>query len=294
MTFDDMLRTGRKRRVVLVQAHHEESLLTMAAALREGIADFSLIGDRNTISAMAEKLKIPLDGVDIRQTGSDEEASFIAAGMAAAGDADVIMKGMVHTAIFTKALLNKERNLVSPGGLISHIGLFELAGMPHPFFLTDAAINIDPTLEQKEEILCNAIAVCRSLGIKQPKVACIAPVEKVTAKIPSTVDADLLSRMNFNGVIVEGPMALDVALSSLAAAIKGIESRVAGYPDILLMPELNSANAVYKAFTFSPGSRNAGILAGVKVPVVLTSRSESEDTRFLSLKLALAVGNRDI
>jgi len=215
----------------------------------------------------------------------------MAARIAESGEADVVMKGLVHTSVFTRALLNKERGLIPPGGLISHVGLFDLPGLPHPVFLTDAALNIAPELNEKAVILRNALSVARSLGVDKPGAACIAPVEKVNAKIPSTVDAEKLSDMDMGDAVVEGPMALDVALSRDAAAIKGVESLISGHPDILLFPELNSANGVYKAFAFQPESRCAGILAGLSVPVVLTSRSDSEDTRYHSLKLALAASS---
>ena len=288
MTFDELLKPGSSCRVAVVQAHHKDSLLAMDRARKEGLAEFVLIGNRNEITTEALLLDIPLDGVDIRIADNDEEASLIAAGMASAGEADVVMKGLVQTSIFTKALLNKERKLILTDSMISHIGLFDHPVSPRPFFLTDAAINIAPDINQKRQILKNAIFTVRKLGIAIPEAICIAPVEKVNPKIQSTVDAAELAGMDWGEALVEGPMALDAALSAEAAEIKGIHSTIAGHPDILLFPELNSANGVYKAFSLTPGCRNAGVLAGLKVPVVLTSRSESEETRYLSLKLAIA------
>ena len=288
MTFDDLLKPGKSCRVAVVQAQHKDSLLAVDKALNEGLCEFVLIGDRKEIAAEADNLKIPLDGVDIKSAANDEEASFIAAGMASAGEADVVMKGLVHTSVFTIALLNKERKLIFPDGLISHISLFDHPVLPCPFFLTDAAINIAPDINQKSLILKNAFLTVRKLGIAIPEAICIAPVERVNPKISSTVDAAELAGMDWGEALVEGPMALDAALSAEAAEIKGIPSTIAGHPDILLFPELNSANGVYKSFTLTPGCRNAGILAGLKVPVVLTSRSDSEETRYLSLKLAIA------
>ncbi len=288
MTFEELLIPGKSCRIAVVQARHKDSLLAVDRARREGLGEFILIGSREEITAEADNLEIPLDGVEIKIAGNDEEASFIAAGMASAGEADVVMKGLVHTSVFTKALLNKERKLILQDGLISHISLFDHPILPRPFFLTDAAINIAPDLNQKTEILKNAILMARKLGIPIPEAICIAPVEKKNSKIPSTMDAAALAAMDWGEALVEGPMALDAAFSAEAAKLKGIESAIAGHPDILLFPELNSANGVYKAFSLTPGCRNAGILAGLKVPVVLTSRSDSEETRYLSLKLAMA------
>jgi len=288
MQLDEMLSPRTRGRIALVKAEHEESLLTVRRAADAGLADFVLIGDLKTIHETAGRLEVSLEGCEIIDCENETEAAELAAGMAGTGRIDAVMKGLVQTSIFTRALLNKSHGLIPEGGLISHFGLFELPGLTRPVGITDAALNIQPTLEQKVRILENALDVLHSLGAGEVKTACIAPVEKVSSKIPSTLDAAALCEMDWQGAIVEGPMGLDVALSAEAAEIKGIESRVSGSPDLLLFPALDSANAVYKAFTFIPGSRNAGILAGLTVPVILTSRSDPEETRFNSLKLALS------
>ena len=291
MNFDQMLHSDSKGTVVVVQADHDASLKTMRDARKEGLADFILIGNRKRIEKKADQLAVSLEGVDLIPAGSDEEASRIAADMAEAREVDIVMKGLVHTSVFTRALLNKHRDLIPSGGLISHVGLFELPVLSHPFIVTDAAINIEPELNEKRCILKNALAVSSSLGVQAPRVACIAPVESVNQKIRSTVDADALSRMDFGNAVVEGPLALDAALSREAADIKGIESWVAGEADVLLFPDLNSANGVYKALSLYPGCRYAGILTGLKIPVILTSRSDPEEVRMLSLKMAVAGSN---
>ncbi len=287
MHLNDMLTSKRKGRVALIRAEHEESLLTVKRGIEENLADFILIGDGDIIREKAESLGISLERCDIRPVQSDKDAADMGARLAADKEIDVLMKGMIQTSVFTKALLNREWGLIPEGGLISHMGLFELPGLDRPVGITDAALNIQPDLSQKIIILSNAIAVMHRLGVALVKAACIAPVEMENPKIPSTIDAAALSRMDWEGALVEGPLALDAALSAKAAAVKGIESALAGEPDLLLFPDLNTANAVYKAFAFTPGSRNAGILAGLSLPVILTSRSDPEETRYLSLKLAL-------
>jgi len=263
----------------------------MAEARNEGLARFILVGNRERILTTADEEEISLEGSDIIPAPDDQTSAALAVQMAAEGSVDVIMKGRIPTSTFTRALLDKERGLIPKGGLISHVSLFELPGLPGPVFLTDAAINIAPDLEQKKKILSNALNIAVSLGIEAPRVACIAPVEKVNPKMPCTRDAAALGEMDFEpiapGTCIEGPMALDVALSRDAADIKGIDSRVSGRPDILLFPDLNSANAVYKAFVFLGGGSNAAFLAGLKIPVVLTSRSDSAKVRYLSMKMAL-------
>ena len=289
---DSMLTPRRKGKIALVRAEHEESLSTVKRALADDLADFVLIGNTGVITEMAGRLELPLGNCTLVDCDDDAQASDLAASMASGTTGgtkiDAVMKGLVQTSVFTKALLKKEYRLIPEGGLISHFGLFELPGLPHPVGITDAALNILPLLDQKIRILENALEVLHSLGIHEVRTACIAPVEKISPKIVSTTDAAALSGMDWEGAVVEGPIGLDAALSAEAAEIKGMESRVAGKPDLLLFPELNSANAAYKAFAFMPGSRNAGILAGLSIPVILTSRSDPEETRYLSLKLALS------
>jgi phosphotransacetylase len=203
------------------------------------------------------------------------------------------MKGGVHTSTFSKALLDKRAGLLPPGGLMGHLGMFELPFYHKPLFITDSAINIEPDLEKKIQLARNACRVMRSLGIDNQKVALLAPVEKVNHRIQSTLDAAAFTvRQQEAGVCpfaeVDGPYAMDVIISRQAAEIKGITSDVAGDADLIICPNLDTANAVYKILTFVHGSRSAGIIAGLTVPVVLTSRSDHEENRFNSLGMALS------
>lgn len=290
MLLDEMLARpmGKKRTIALVKAEHDESLLTVKQALAEGIADFVLIGDASVIKERCDFLEVPLKNCEIMDYPEDQEAANKGAALGADGSVDVLMKGMIHSSVFTRALLNKELGLISATGLISHFGIFELPGLPGPMGITDSALNISPDLEQKKKILENALNMMKRLNPHVLQTACIAAVEKVNPKIQATVDAAILAAMDWEGANVEGPLALDVALSAEAADMKGIKSDVAGKPDLLIFPDLSSANAVYKAFAFMPGSRHAGVLAGLSLPVVLTSRSDPEEVRSLSLKLAIA------
>lgn len=284
---------GNIPRVALAGADHEASLLGAAEAAFAGMAEFILFGERERIVESARHAGISLDKFTLVNCGDHEEAAGRAASAAAAGKADVLMKGGVHTSVFTKAFLDKSRGLVPKGGLISHVALFLLPGYYKPLMLTDGAINIAPDLEQKKRILINAVAAAAALGNKAPAAALICPVETINPKIASTIDAAELVKLHgaencFGEALVEGPMALDAALSADAAAVKGIAGKVPGHPDILLLPGLDAGNALYKAFSLQPGSLTAGIIAGLRVPVVLTSRSDSKLTRYLSLYMALS------
>ena len=201
------------------------------------------------------------------------------------------MKGLVQTSNFSRAFLKKEFGLVPEGRLVSHVGLFELPGYHKPLIVTDAALNIAPGMEAKKRIIRNAVGFAVKIGIPAPKVACVAPNEKVNPAIPSTGDAAELTAMSARGefapAIVDGPYGLDVAVSRRSAEIKGIRTAVAGDADILFMPELNSGNAVYKCFSVFGGGRVAGLIIGALCPIVLTSRADDEETKLFSLAMAV-------
>ena len=192
--------------------------------------------------------------------------------------------------------MDKEEGLIGGNALLSHLVLFEDPRNGKPFLLTDAAINIAPDLEAKKRILFNAVTIARALDFSAPRIALLAPVEKVNDKIPSTADAAALADwVNGGGLgdaVAEGPFALDVAASAEAARIKGLKSSVAGRADIYLAPNLDAGNILYKSLTVFAGARAAGILAGASIPVVLTSRSDSQEAKRASLALALRVAAR--
>lgn len=261
-----------------------------------GTASFILFGDPDAIGRAADEAGTDLSGAEVIEADGDEAACEAAAALAGEGGADLLMKGLTQTSTFTRAILNKAYRLVDPERLLSHVAVFDLPAYHKPLVITDAGINIAPGVEEKREILVNAIEVCRSLGIPKPKAACVAPVERVNPKIRSTVDAAELARLAASGVfgeaLVEGPLGFDMAVSGNAAGIKGGGGPVAGDPDILLLPSLDSANAVYKSLTCFASARVGAILAGARVPVVLTSRADSEETKILSLALALTLAGR--
>jgi phosphate butyryltransferase len=213
---------------------------------------------------------------------------------ASEGRVQVLMKGSVHTAEFLKAVLNKELDLLPEGALLSHIAKLTLPWYHKMLFLTDAAVSILPDLDKKVQIIINAISVAHNLGIENPKVALVCPVETVNPRIVSTTDASQLVFLQknteaFSQAMIEGPFGLDVALSQEAATIKGIEGEVPGDADILVFGNIDAANATYKAFLSVPDVASAGIVVGAKLPIVLTSRSESMETRIASIELALSV-----
>jgi phosphate butyryltransferase len=206
------------------------------------------------------------------------------------GKAHMVMKGLVDTGIILKAVLNKETGLRT-GSVLSHVAIFDVVNYPRLLLVTDAAMNIAPTLEQKKQIIENSLHVANGLDIDEPKVGVICAKEKVNPKMPATVDAGELVKMNENGeltgCIVGGPFALDNAVSEEAAKLKGISHPVAGKADILMCPNIESGNILYKTLGFLANAKSAGVIVGAKAPIILTSRADSEEAKLNSIALGV-------
>ncbi|MBF0433190.1 MAG: phosphate butyryltransferase [Fibrobacteria bacterium] len=291
MRLDKFLKPKTKKKVAVPFAHDDTVIKSVGYALRKGIADFILFGDKRKINRLAKKNNVDLSNIECIQELDAVTACNSAARMARDGEVNVLMKGNVHTAIYVQSLLAKEHRLIPRGGVISQISVFDIPAYHKIIFLTDPGINISPNLNQKVKILKNILAVTRSLGVKKPKVACLAPVEMVTKRLRSTVEAEKISNMKgvFGNAIVEGPIGLDIAVSKEAAQIKASRSKVSGDVDVLLFPEIHSGNMVYKTLMQFGNATAAGMIGGLKVPVVLTSRSDTEEVRELSMKLVMSL-----
>lgn len=286
----------RDKVVAIVGSSHAESLRAMEVMRSQQGVDFVLYGNRHETEVLGETLGIDLTGITMNET-SDAIASCTEAAIAAGeGRVQVLMKGSVHTADFLKAVLDKELALLPEGSLLSHVAMLTLPWYHKKLLLTDAAVSILPDLDKKVQIIINAISVAHNLGMENPKVALVCPVETVNPRIVSTTDASQLvflqkNTQAFSQAVIEGPFGLDVALSKDAAAVKGIDGEVPGEADILVFGNIDAANATYKAFLSVPSVASAGIVVGARIPIVLTSRSESMETRVASIELALSVAD---
>ncbi len=249
-----------------------------------------LIGNKERIFQIAKQNEIDLKTCVLIDEPDDTEACSLAVRIIRQGEADAIMKGLVGTAVLLKAILNKETG-IRDRELLSHIGLFYIAKVQRFVIVTDAAMNIAPDVQKKKQIIGNAVEVMQGLGVDRPNVACICALEQVNEAMQATVDADELVRMNragkIEGCLVGGPLALDNALLAESARHKGITDPVAGSPDILLMPNIEAGNVLYKALSFLSDSPGAGLVVGAGVPVILTSRSDDQKTKLNSIILAL-------
>ena len=285
----EQVSAGKKVTVAVAAAADQEVLQAVAGAAQAGFCRGLLFGPGPEVEELLEPLSLPRDSVEIIDVPDPQEAAKQAVRAVSRGEAEVLMKGLVDTSVILSAVLEKEEGLRTDR-VLSHVALFEIEGFPRLLAVTDAAMNIDPDLERKEAILRNGVELLRGLGLEEPKVAVLCAKEKVSEKMPCTGDAAELTRKNatgeIDGCVVAGPYALDNAVSPSAAAHKGIEGPVAGLADLLLVPDIEAGNILYKALAFLAGAKVAGVIAGAAAPIVLTSRADSAETKANSLALA--------
>lgn len=297
--FEDLLsqlRGMETKKVAVAVAQDEPVLEAIRAAKERGIADAILVGNVSLIEEIAKKIGMDLNQFEIISEDDDKKAALLAVELVSTGKADMVMKGLLDTATFLRSVLNKEVGLRT-GNLMSHVSVFEIDGIDRLILLTDAAFNTYPDVEAKAKIIENAVMVAHACGLEMPKVAPVCAVEVVNPNMPATIDAQKLSDMNrdgqIEGCIVSGPLALDNAISEEAAHHKNIDGPVAGKADVLLLPNIETANVMYKCLTYTAKTINGGILVGTSAPVVLTSRADSFETKVNSIALAALVANKN-
>lgn len=277
-------------RMAVAHPCDEPSLAGTAAAARAGLIEPILVGPEGRIRALASTLDIDIGGYRLVDQPHSHAAAERAVALVRAGEAAALMKGSLHTDELMEEVMRKETG-IRTGRRISHVFVMDVPSYPKPLLITDAAINIAPTLDDKADIVRNAIELAHALGISRPKVAVLSAVETVTSRLPSTIDAAALCKMADRGQILggllDGPLALDNAISREACAIKQIDSPVAGDADILVVPDLEAGNMLAKELTFLAGADAAGIVLGARVPIVLTSRADSADAHAASCAIAV-------
>jgi len=269
----------------------EESALEGALeAGRKGLIVPILVGPKDAIEALAKKAGASLAGVRVVEAADGHDAAAKAVELVRKGEAELLMKGSLHTDELLAAVVAKETGLRT-GRRISHVFIMDVPTYHKVLVITDAAINIAPVLEDKVDICQNAIDLCIALGLERPKVAVLAAVETVNSKMPATLDAAALCKMaergQIKGAAVDGPLAFDNAISLEAAKTKGIRSEVAGDPDILLVPDLEAGNILAKQLSFLANADSAGLVLGARVPIILTSRADSVRSRIASCAVAV-------
>ena len=291
----DKVKSCETKTVAVAAAQDDAVLEAVKKAKELGIANAILVGDEAKIRAIAAEIGMNADDFEIINEPDMVQASLTAVKLAHDGKADMYMKGLCDSKTFLKSVLDKEVGLRT-GKPLSHVAVFDSPLVDRLLFLTDVAFMTYPTLEDKASIIANTVPVCNACGIANPKVAPVAAVEVVNPKMPVTVEADELRQMNergeIAGCVVDGPLSLDLAIDPEAAKHKGATNRkIQGDADVILFPDIHAGNLVYKAMVRMEGTKNGCILTGTKVPCVLTSRSDSFETKVNSLALAAVVAH---
>ena len=286
-----LIEGGPRKKLVLAAAQDQHSLGAVLRAWKENIIEPILVGDKEMIQSICLMFNADINGIRVIHEPDTDKAVELAVRMVNAKQADILMKGKVGTAGLLKGVLNKEWGLRT-GNLLSHFALFEVETYHKVIAVTDVAMNIAPDLKDKIAIVNNSVDCLTRLGYIMPKVAVLGAVEMVNENMEATLHAALLSKMNqrdqIKGCIIDGPLAFDNAISLESAHHKGIKSEVAGETDLLLMPDIEVGNVLYKSLVFFAKAKVASIILGASAPIVLTSRSDSEQAKFDSILLAAA------
>lgn len=280
---------GNKGNVLAVAvAQDVEVLKSVKEAQKLGICKVVLVGDIEKINNIAKKIDMDLGLFKIIDEKDNVKACEIATKLVSSGEAKALMKGLIDTSYVLKAALNKEWGLRT-NSVMSHIGVFELSMYHKLLFITDPAINITPDFETKKNIVNNSVIALKNMGIHKPKIAAVCAKEKVNPKMQSTVDANDLAEFykDSKDCILEGPMAFDNAISKRACEVKALETEIGGDVDLILFDNIETGNAIYKSLTYLSESKSGGIVIGTKRPIILTSRSDSSESKLISIALGL-------
>jgi phosphate butyryltransferase len=292
-TLDEMVEAAKAHgpvRIAVAAGHSPECIAALHQASQMRLADGIFIGDAKKIWSLAGEIGFEIPAHQVLNEPDDLEAARRAVAMVRDGNAELLMKGKIGTAELVRAVLDRESGLRT-GRLLSQVIVFQVPGIRRLMLMTDAAINIAPTLAQKAELCRNAIEVAHALGIEKPNVALLCALELVNPEMPATVDAAALVVMNRRGQIpggyLEGPIALDAPLSRFAAECKNIDSPIVENTDIFIAPDIEAANILYRAILYFARGESGGIVVGAKVPLILLSRAESPETKIRSIALAI-------
>ncbi len=294
-----------KKAVVAVAAAGDLPVLQTVKMMNDyGFGTAILVGDAAKIEYFAKETGCNLEEntvVDIKDDGqaanvavglarNDGQAANVAVGLARNDAADIVMKGLLQTKTYLKAILNKEHGLRT-GKLLNAVTAFESAALGRVFLATDCGMIVSPTLEDKVEMIGNATTLANALGCEMPKISCLSAVETVNANMPDGYDAAVLSKMNergqIKGCIIDGPLSMDLSISEMSVEHKGIVSPVAGKADVLLMPNLQAGNIFWKTMTYLAGAKSGAVVMGTAKPAVLTSRADTAEAKLNSVAMAL-------
>jgi len=291
--FDQLLDKAKSlptKRLVVASAEEKKVLKAVQLAIKEGLVKPLLVGDGSQIKSICKKIGLSLEGVEVIDCPDQKESCIKAVKLVSSGQGDILLKGLVDTSTLLKAVLNKEYGLRTDR-IVSHIAMVDAKKLGRIVFISDGGMNIRPDLEQKIDITQNAIDVAHRLGWEEPKVAILAAIEKVNPQMVETIDAAVLAKMadrrQITGGLIDGPLAIDNALSKEAARIKQIDSPVAGVADILIVPEIVAGNILGKSCIYLASNRIVALISGTSRPVVVTSRANTAQIKLVSIAAAV-------
>ncbi|MBN2400428.1 MAG: phosphate butyryltransferase [Candidatus Aminicenantes bacterium] len=290
---ESLVKAKKNSRMAVAFAQDEDTILAVQRAVDEKIVDAILIGNQETIRTVCKKLKVDPDLFEIVHEPDEKKSGDKAVRMIMDGKANLLMKGLIATPYYLKPILNKEYNLIRKDGVLSHTAILEVPTYNKLLLVSDVAMIPYPDLTQKVQMINYNIKIAAKLGIENPKVAILTANEKVSDKMPCTMEAAVIAKMadrkQIKGAIVDGPLALDVAISKHALEIKGLKSSVEGDADILIMPNIEAGNIFYKATTLLAKGKLAAVVTGAPFPAILTSRADDDDSKYYSIVLAAAL-----
>lgn len=289
------VKNSNKMKLAVAASQDEEVLRAVVEAAAEGIIEPILVGDISKTEEIAVQLGLDLKSYEKINSMDLKETAELAVKLVSSGKADFLMKGLIDTSILLREVLNKEYGLRTDS-LLSHVMVYEVPTYHKLLFLTDGGMNISPNCDQKIKIVENAIEACRALGQDEIKIALLAAKEKVSDKMQATVDAaaikEIFKDKSKEGIFVDGPLALDLAISKEAAEVKGFMSEVAGDTDILVVPTIEMGNGIGKTLTYFANAKSAGVIMGTKAPVVLVSRADTHEAKLNSIALGSLIANK--
>ena len=290
---ETLVKSKKNCRMAVAYGQDEDTILAVKRAVEEKIVDAIMIGDEKVIRDLCAKLKVDPGLFEIINEPDEKKCGDKAVRLIIDGKAQILMKGLIATPYYLKPILNKEYNLVGKDGVLSHTAILEVPTYDKLLLVSDVAMIPYPDLNQKVQMINYNVKIAAKLGIENPKVAILTANEKVSDKMPCTLEAAVISKMaerkQIKGAIVDGPLALDVAISRHALEVKGLKSVVEGYADILIMPNIEAGNIFYKATTILAKGMLAAVVTGAPFPAILTSRADDDDSKYYSIVLAAAL-----
>jgi phosphate butyryltransferase len=290
---ENLVKAKKNYKMAVAYGQDDDTILAVKRAVEEKIVDAIIVGDEKVIREVCARLKVDPGLFEIVNEPDEKKSGDKSVRLIIDGKAQILMKGLISTPYYLKPILNKDYNLVGKDGVLSHTTILEVPTYDKLLLVSDVAMIPYPDLNQKVQMINYNIKIAAKLGIENPKVAILAANEKVSDKMPCTMEAAVISKMaerkQIKGAIIDGPLALDVAISKHALEIKGLKSAVEGYADILIMPNIEAGNIFYKATTLLAKGMLAAVVTGAPFPAILTSRADDDDSKYYSIVLAAAL-----